>query len=54
MFIFKYNYGSVLELSVGDGSFLKRLKKVVRIEIDFKICFKNVFCMDFFDYFLEN
>ncbi|MFT2615367.1 Eco57I restriction-modification methylase domain-containing protein [Helicobacter pylori] len=54
MLTLKQNHGSVLEPSAGDGSFLKRLKKAVGIEIDPKICPKNALCMDFFDYSLEN
>ncbi|GAA8700558.1 hypothetical protein oki298_13430 [Helicobacter pylori] len=54
MLTLKHNQGSVLEPSAGDGSFLKRLKKAVGIEIDPKICPKNALCMDFFDYPLEN
>ncbi len=54
MLTLKHNHGSVLEPSAGDGSFLKRLKKAVGIEIDPKICPKNALCMDFFDYPLEN
>ncbi|GHR31528.1 hypothetical protein VN1251_13610 [Helicobacter pylori] len=54
MLTLKQNHGSVLEPSAGDGSFLKRLKKAVGIEIDPKICPKNALCMDFFDYPLEN
>lgn len=54
MLTLKHNHGSVLEPSTDDGSFLKRLKKAVGIEIDPKICPKNALCMDFFDYPLEN
>ncbi len=54
MLTLKHNHGSVLEPSAGNGSFLKRLKKAVGIEIDPKICPKNALCMDFFDYPLEN
>lgn len=47
MLTLKHNQGSVLEPSAGDGSFLKRLKKAVGIEIDPKICPKMPFAWTF-------